>query len=73
MDKNERISPTVGILQRKNEIEHHSIPYQEINDSKSDIPSKLPNVNFSLNTNHNQHGAPSSSFNDQRNYLQEKL
>lgn len=61
--------PTVELLRRNDEIAHNSIPYQSINHTKSDKPSDFTDINFSFNTNQNQHRAPSKSLNDERNHL----
>lgn len=70
--KQEKNQPIIQLLHWKNEIEHHSFPYQSIKDSKSEIPSKLTDVYFSFYSDQDEHRAPSKSLNDQGNHLPEK-
>lgn len=58
-----KFKPVVEILHRENKVEHHSIPYQGVNDSKPHKPAKFIDINFSFQTNHDQHGAPSKRLN----------
>jgi len=57
--------PAIEVLQRNDKIEHYSIPYNSINHTKSDKPSEFSNVDFSFNSNQNEHRAPRDSLNDQ--------
>lgn len=59
------IKPAIELLRRNDEIEHYSIPYNSINQTKSDKPSEFSDVDFSFNPNQNKYRAPSKSLNDQ--------
>lgn len=63
------VKPAIELLHQNDEIDHNSIPYNSINQSKSDEPSEFTDVDFSFNPKHNQHRAPSKGLNNQSNYL----
>lgn len=61
--------PAIQFLHWKDKIDHNGIPYNSINQTKSNKPSEFTDVDFSFNRKQNQHRAPSKSLNNQWNYL----